>query len=74
MAEIDSQSIAENANAPKAVTKDGESVTAHSISDQIAADKYNRRAKAAKKPWRCLKRAQFVPPSTTDQTVPTEKL
>jgi len=32
--------IAENALHPKSITVDGESVTEHSLLDQIAADKY----------------------------------
>ena len=44
MSEIDSDQIAENANAPKSVTVDGQTVTQHSLPDQIAAEKYRRKA------------------------------
>jgi hypothetical protein len=37
---ISADKIAENANSPSSVTVDGQTVSQHSIADQIAADKY----------------------------------
>lgn len=47
MAEIDPETIAENAAAPRRVQGDSGSAEQHSIPDQIAADKYRRSTAAS---------------------------
>jgi len=42
MAEIDAETIAENATKPQSASGDGESVSQVPIQDQIAADRYAR--------------------------------
>lgn len=57
-----SAEIAENAAGPKEVTIDGFSTTAHSLPDQIAADKYLRERDAQQAGRPGLKFYKLVPP------------
>ena len=63
--QIDSNKIAENASAPQSVTIDGQTVSQHSITDQIKADRYRRTVAAAKcNPAALINRVRIVPPGT----------
>jgi hypothetical protein len=63
MAEQDlSNSIAENAAAPKRAQGDSGSVEMHSIQDQIAADRYLASKRAAKTKNRGLRISRLSPP------------
>jgi hypothetical protein len=62
VAEINSTAIAEAALKPQAVTVDGRSATAHSLPDQIEADKYRRQAEAAGNPAAAMFRVRISPP------------
>jgi len=53
------------AASPKAASADGVSMTAHSLPDLIAADKYARAKAAGRNKYRGLRFARFVPPGTT---------
>ena len=57
--------IEQNAAGPKQVTADGVSVQQHSLTEQIAADKYlaGKRA-ASKNPAKAFSRVKIVPPGT----------
>jgi len=55
--------ILSNAGGPKSVTSDGQNVTAHSLQDQIAADKYLRGLDAAKKKRRPFRLMRTMPGS-----------
>ena len=46
---------------PRKVTVDGNTVEAHSIKDQIEADRYNRAKKASGNPFNKLSRVQIRP-------------
>jgi hypothetical protein len=50
---------------PKAASGDGVSMTAHSLPDLIAADKYERAKAAGRSKSRGIRFARFVPPGTT---------
>ncbi len=56
--------IHENATGPARVSGDAGSVEQHSLSDQIAADRYLASKDAAKKPSRGLRLNKFVPSGT----------
>lgn len=63
MAEQDlSNTIAENAAAPKRAQNETGSVEMHSIQDQIAADKYLASKRAAKTRNRGLRISRIAPP------------
>jgi len=68
MAEITPEQIAENAAAPKSATSDGQTVTQHSLLDQIEADKYARKAGALSSgnPFNKLLRVRTIARGTTD--------
>ena len=68
MATITSDQIAENAAAPKSVTSDGTTVTQHDLSDQIAADKYRRKASALSSgnPFNKMARVRTIARGATD--------
>jgi hypothetical protein len=68
MAEIDSNTIAENAAAPQSVSQDGTTVTQHSLRDQIEADKYRRKAAALSSgnPFNKLARVRVIARGATD--------
>lgn len=58
-----------SAQKPQRVKTDAGEVEAHSLADQIAADKYTRaittsRTTAGRSAWGCLRGAQYVPPGT----------
>jgi len=65
---ITSEQIAENAAAPKTVTSDGTTVTQHDLSDQIAADKYRRKAAALSSgnPYNKMARVRTIARGATD--------
>jgi len=67
--DLDADSIAVAAQQPQSASVDGVTAAAHSIPDQIAADRY-RRTKAALAPagasaWGAVRTARVVPPGTT---------
>lgn len=53
------------AGSPKAASADGVSMTAHSLPDLIAADKYAAAKQQGRNKYRGLRFARFVPPGTT---------
>ena len=57
-----SDSIAANALKPASVSVDGQSVTARSAADQIAADKHVSNVAVRNNPFSALKHAKLVPP------------
>lgn len=61
MSDLDEQ-IAENAAAPKSITIDGETVTEHSLKEQIEADKYLAGKNAAARPHAGLRFTKIIPP------------
>jgi len=65
---ITSEQIAENAAAPKTVISDGTTVTQHDLSDQIAADKYRRKAAAltSGNPYNKMARVRTIARGATD--------
>ena len=65
--DLNADSIAVAAQQPQKASVDGVSADAHSIPDQIAADRY-RRTKAAlagKSGWGAVRIARVLPPGTT---------
>lgn len=56
--------IRENAAGPARVSGDAGSVEQHSLSDQIAADRYLASKDAAKTPLRGLRLNKFIPSGT----------
>ena len=64
MADDLENTIRENAAGPKRASGDSGSVEQHSLSDQIAADKYLATKDAAKNPAKAFTRAKIVPPGT----------
>ena len=70
--DLTADSIAVAAQQPQSGSVDGVQAAAHSIADQIAADRY-RRTQAALTPtpgttgtaWGCLRTAQVQPPGAT---------
>lgn len=60
--ELDADKIAENAMKPQSASGDTGSVTQHSISDQIMADKYKRSKEAGSNGNFGLRFGRFVPP------------
>ena len=59
MADID---VETSAGSPKSATVDGVNVTQHSLSEQIAADKYLRSRQVCLTPWNALRRVKLIPP------------
>ena len=57
--------VATAAANPKQASGDGVSMTAHSLPDLIAADKYERAKAAGRNKSRGIRFARFVPPGTT---------
>jgi hypothetical protein len=64
MTEDLTDSIEQSAKGPRQVTADGVTAQQHSLVDQIEADKYLTRKKAAKDPTKAFSRAKIVPPGT----------
>lgn len=63
---LDSDAIAQAMAAPASMTVEGNSVSQHSLTDQIAADKYRRSLAAAEQPLsKRIRIGKFVPPGTT---------
>ena len=56
--------IEQNAQGPKSATVDGESATAHSLREQIEADRYLKSEAAAKSKKRGLNLQKLKPPGT----------
>ncbi len=65
MAEDLENSIQENANGPKRASGDGVSVEQHSLTDQIAADKYLQSKQAAATKGLGIKLLKISPGGTT---------
>ena len=63
--------IATAATSPKAASGDGVSMTAHSLPELIAADKYERAKAAGRTKTRGIRFAKFVPPGTTSSNEDT---
>lgn len=61
--EID-KTIEENAKGPKRASGDSGSVEQHSLSDQIAADKYLASKKAARSRGLGIRMSKLVPPGS----------
>lgn len=57
-----SDAISTNAQGPQSASGDAGSVSQHSLSDQIAADKYLRGKDAASSPTRGLRFSSLKPP------------
>jgi len=66
MAEIDPDTIAENATKPQSASGDGESVSQYSISEQIAADKYRASQAAASSGAIGIRFMTVRPPGTAE--------
>ncbi len=65
MSEELDNTIRENADGPKSATVDGQSVSQHSLRDQIEADRYLQSKKAMKgKGLGGIKRVRTSPPGT----------
>ena len=65
MADDLSDSISDNAQAPKEVTVDGVRARQHDLKDQIAADRYLASKQAVQNnPATALVRVKMVPPGT----------
>lgn len=60
-----SDSIETNKDKPKSATVDGNTVTQHSLPDQIEADRYLREKNAVKGQKRGLNYTRFRPPGAT---------
>lgn len=58
------QAIRENAQGPAQVSGDAGSVQQHSLSEQIAADRYLQSKKAVRKKGLGLRISKIVPPGT----------
>lgn len=56
--------IRDNASGPAKAMVDGTSVEQHSLSDQIAADKYLASKQAGRNPLKALTRVKIVAPGT----------
>jgi hypothetical protein len=56
--------IATNAQGPASASVDGQSVSQHSLQDQIDADKYLASKEASKRPRRGLRFTKIIPPGT----------
>lgn len=54
--------IRQNAAGPKSAEVDGQKVEQHSLKDQIAADEYLAKKKAARNPLAALHRTKLCPP------------
>lgn len=54
--------IRQNAAGPKSAEVDGQKVEQHSLKDQIAADEYLAKKKAARNPLAALHRTKLSPP------------
>lgn len=65
MAEDLTESIRENAQAPKRAQGDSGSVEQHSLKDQIEADRYLTAKTAAKKPARGLRFTKLIAPESS---------
>lgn len=58
--------VGEAMSGPRSMTVEGNTITAHSLPDQIAADKYRRSLVESEKPLsKRLRIGRFVPPGTT---------
>lgn len=62
MADEIKDAISTNAQGPKAATGDTGSVTQHSITEQIAADRYVKASGASRKKFGGLKLTKIAPP------------
>ena len=49
------ETIVNVAEGPKSYENDGEKITNHSIPELIEADRYIRKKRAARNPWRAIK-------------------
>ena len=56
------EAIRKNASGPKSAEVDGQKVEQHSIADQIVADEYLAKKKAAKNPLAALHRTKLCSP------------
>ena len=65
--DLDADSIAVAAQQPQKASVDGVAAEAHSIPDQITADRYRRTktAVAGKSGWGAVRIARVLPPGTT---------
>ena len=66
MAEDLDNVIEQNAAGPKQASADGVSVQQHSLTEQIAADKYLAGKRAMASPGLGIKMAKIVPPGTAE--------
>lgn len=57
-----SDAVETNAQGPKSASGDGQSVSQHSLTEQIKADRYTRAATAVTKPRWGLRFAKLRPP------------
>jgi hypothetical protein len=64
MAEDLAETIAQNAQGPASAEADGVKVSQHSLSDQIAADRYLAGRDARRNPTKAFTRVKVVPPGT----------
>ena len=64
MADDLEQTILDNAQGPARATADGMSVEQHSLSEQIAADKYLQSKKASRQKGLGIALKKLVPPGT----------
>jgi hypothetical protein len=64
MAESGEIPLQQNAASPQSVSIDGQTVTQHSLKDQIEADKYLASKSARTKPALAFSRVKIVPPGT----------